>query len=611
MRIAGQDLTPSAPKLRTVLSLLLINYNRITRPDSLIDELWGDSPPISAATTLQTYVYQLRRLMTAAGQPGEEFLVTKAAGYQVQVLPEAIDVYHFERHLKQGRELLQEGSLQRASEKLSQALSLWRGHALTDVPRGRLLEAHAIKLEEGHLNALEMRIDADLQLGRHRELISELKELTASYPICEGFYSRLMLALYRSERRSEALSVYQQLRAMLNDELALEPSQPVRNLQQAILQGDSSLDLPVKEPETIRLPPAPRVASPPAELPPDIADFTDRRNVRKRIELSLVTPANEKAIPIVSITGIAGVGKTVLATHVGHRVRSRFTDGQLYVHMRGMSSKPREPEDALGTMLRTVGFAARDIPADLEGRSKLFRTWSADRSVLVVLDDASLAAQVRPLCPTGPNSAVIVTSRSPLYGLTSAEQVELDAFDLDAGIQLLRQIIGNDRVAAQEKAARAIIEMCGALPLGIRIAGERLAAAPHWTLDRYRAKLADEGSRLTELRWGDLDVRTRVEGSYRLLDARMRQAFITLGTSRQQHFSTRDTADLLNISVTSAEEVLSHLLDVRLMTISRCSHGGDFSCAIPELIRLYGVERAGESCPATLDRSTEWCSRVP
>ncbi|WP_308249857.1 AfsR/SARP family transcriptional regulator [Sphaerisporangium fuscum] len=595
VRIGEQDLTPSAPKLRTVLSLLLINYNRITRADSLIDELWGDSPPISAATTLQTYIYQLRRMMTAAGQPGEELLVTKAAGYEAQVPPEAIDVHHFERLVKQGRELLQGGELEQASETLGHALNLWRGHALTDVPRGRLLEAHSTKLEEGRLNALEMRMDAALRLGRHREQISELKELTSNYPICEGFYSRLMLALYRSERRSEALAVYQQLRAMLNDELGLEPSQPVQRLQQAILRGDPSLDLPPRKAESARPPATPPPRTAPAELPPDIVDFTDRSEIRDRVELSLVGPANSKALPIVSLTGMAGVGKTALATHVGHRIRDRFADGQLYVNLRGMSAEPRDPEDALGAMLRAGGFRDSQIPSGLEARSGLFRTWSADRSLLVVLDDAFSAAQVRPLCPTGTNSSVIVTSRSPLYGLTSADQIELGAFDVSSGLELLRRIIGERRVADEEGAARDIVEMCGALPLGLRIAGERLAAAPHWTLERYRAKLADESCRLDWLRWGDLDVGTRLEYSFRQLDPKMREAFTVLGSSQEREFSPRSTADLLNVSDSSAEEILFHLLDMRLMTVSQSMPHGDFSCAIPELVRLYGVQCAEES----------------
>ncbi|MFC4587960.1 AfsR/SARP family transcriptional regulator [Sphaerisporangium corydalis] len=595
VRIGEQDLTPSAPKLRTVLSLLLINYNRITRADSLIDELWGDSPPISAATTLQTYIYQLRRMMTAAGHPGEEFLVTKAAGYEAQVPPEAIDIHHFERLVQQGREFLAAGELEQTSDTLGHALSLWRGSALTDVPRGRLLEAHAIKLEESHLNALEMRMDAALRLGRHREQISELKELTSTYPICEGFYSRLMLALYRSERRSEALTVYRRLRSMLNEELGLEPSQPVQRLQQAILRGDPSLDLPPRKVEAPRPAPVPRTA--PAELPPDIVDFTDRSEVRARIETSLISPANKKALPIVSLTGMAGVGKTALATHVGHRIRGRFADGQLYLNLRGMSAEPREPGDALGAMLRAGGLRDSQIPGGFEARRSLFRTWSADRSLLVVLDDAYSGAQVRPLCPTGPNSSVIVTSRSPLYGLTSADQMELEVFDIDSGLELLRRIIGDGRVAAEEDAAQEIVEMCGALPLGLRIAGERLAAAPHWTLERCRAKLADERSRLAELRWGDLDVRTRLEDSFRQLNPKMREAFSVLGASRERDFSTHSTAGLLNISVSSAEEVLTHLIDMRLMTISQSSPQGDYSCAIPELTRLYGVQCTEENRP--------------
>src|SRR5829696_914819 len=215
----GVDLAPSAPKLREVLALLVLRNNHVVQTSELIDELWGERPPMSALSTLQTYVYKLRRLLAAERAPGEEMLTTRPSGYRLDADPDDLDFHRFERLIDAGRNALEAGRSELASSALGQALTLWRGPALFDVETGSLLSAQAIRLEERRLHALELRLDADLALGRHQDLVGELKALASSHPLQEGFHAKLMLVLHRSGRRHDALDVYRRLRAVLADEL--------------------------------------------------------------------------------------------------------------------------------------------------------------------------------------------------------------------------------------------------------------------------------------------------------------------------------------------------------------------------------------------------------
>ncbi len=239
LRVANgdQDCTPSPPKMRSVLALLLLSANRVVQMDSLIEELWGDESPQSAVTTVQTYIYHLRRIFAAKelDPPGRPLLVTKQPGYLFQIDPEQVDAEVFERLVRQGRKLIEADRPEAAAVVLEEALAMWTGPALADVPRGSLLQAHAIHLEERRINALELRIEADIKLGRHRELVAELRSLVRMHPLNEWFHSRLIHALSYSGRRSEALEAYRSLRILLRDELGVDPSPALQKLQHQLL----------------------------------------------------------------------------------------------------------------------------------------------------------------------------------------------------------------------------------------------------------------------------------------------------------------------------------------------------------------------------------------
>jgi DNA-binding SARP family transcriptional activator len=243
--------TPTAPKLRRVLALLLLHANSVVTTQSLIEELWADEPPRSALTTVQTYIYQLRKILELREAPAchqtyrmqESILLTKPFGYLLRVQPGELDLSRFEQLVQHGQQALDSGDIECASTALRKALALWRRPALADIETGPLLAAQTAALEEQRMNALELAIEADLRLGRHRELIGELKSLVIEHQLHEWFHAQLMLALHRSGRRAEALEVYQRLRRVLNQELGLEPSSELQRRQRAVLAADPTLEL--------------------------------------------------------------------------------------------------------------------------------------------------------------------------------------------------------------------------------------------------------------------------------------------------------------------------------------------------------------------------------
>lgn len=233
----GRSITPSPPKVRCVLALLVVRANQIVHPDSLIAELWGGTPPKSAMTTLQTYVYHLRRMFAEQGlcPGGEELLVTRAPGYVLRMPKDALDSEVFEQLAAEGQSHLERGCAAQAAPLLREALAMWSGPVLSNVTRGTALEGHTVLLEERRIHTLQLRIQADLEMGRHREIVGELRSLTAAYPLDEWFSSRLITTLVHSGRRSEALNAYHRVRTQLRDELGLDPSPDLERTLHAAL----------------------------------------------------------------------------------------------------------------------------------------------------------------------------------------------------------------------------------------------------------------------------------------------------------------------------------------------------------------------------------------
>ncbi|GGV40028.1 SARP family transcriptional regulator [Actinomadura cremea] len=579
----GRDITPTAPKLRRVLCFLILHPNQIVQTEALIDELWGDSPVRSAMTTMQTYIYLLRKIINEELEPGagERFLLTRPSGYMAAIPSDRIDLFRFEALTERGRAALHGGDPERAADLLTEAMALWRGAALADVRTGRLLQAHVTRLQESRIRTLEMRIEADLRCGRHRELISELKALAAEHPYHEGFHRPLMLALYRSGRQWEALNAYRSLREVLVGDLGLEPSPELARLQQAVLTGDPSLDLPraagagAGAPRPAPPRPAPAGPRPPAQLPPDIADFTGRARSLEAAIGMLSDPAPAPGAPAVVLTGPVGTGKTALAVRAAHRVRDAFPDGQLYVDLRGSGADPADPAMVLYGFLRGLGVAAEEIPPDRPGRAALFQRRLAGRRALVLLDDLGDRPGTADLLPRDPHCALIVTTRGAPPDELREREIRIAELSPESARVLLGRVVGPQRVADETEAADRIVRYCGRLPLAVRAAGARLAALPFLSLAAYAEQLAVERQRLAQLRSSDFDLRAQLEDAYRRLGEADRTALRWLSLLSGSTFTARGCAALIGTDRAQASDVLERLTSAHFLRAALLHEGSD------------------------------------
>ena len=589
-------------KQRALLALLLLNANRTVRRTQVIDWLWDVAPPRTAGDLVLEYVSRLRRALrrcrTAEGS--SQRLLTHASGYLLQVEPDESDLDRFERLVDQAHQAIAAHDLDVATGTLRQALGLWRGPALANLPLSLAVGAESARLEEARLMALEERLEVDLALDRHAQLVGELEALVASYPNRECLRRQLMLALYRSGRKAEALTVYRDTRQMLVQELGLEPSLALQQLERAILRADPALEPVPPTASTTLDEPGPR--SGPCELPPDVDDFTGRQAAVAEVQ-QLLEEEQATAIVISAIAGKAGVGKTALAVHVAHRLRASFPDGQLYVNLRGAEAQALDPTDVLARFLRALGIEGGVIAEGLEARVQQYRARLADRRVLVVLDNAASEAQVRPLLPASHGCVALVTSRCWLSGLEAAHLLALEVLQPGQAVELLAKLAGPGRVAAEPQAAQAIVGLCGYLPLAVRIAGARLASRPHWRLALLAERLADERRRLDELKAGDLEVRASVALSYQGRNQDERRLFRLLGLLAGPSFPAWVAVALLRVELAAAEGLLERLVDAQLVESAGQDQAGQLRYRLHDLLRVFAVERLNAEEPAQTRRA--------
>jgi tetratricopeptide (TPR) repeat protein len=413
-----------------------------------------------------------------------------------------------------------------------------------------------------------------------------------------------MLALYRAGRQGEALAAYTQARRRLVEELGLEPGGELRTLQRQILAADPELDAPASP--AARTPTGMAAIPAPCQLPPGLADFTGRlealRDARRWME------ASDPVAPTVTVvTGKAGVGKTAVAVRLAHQLRPRFPDGQLFVNLRGAGTGALDPAEALTGLLGGLGVDRGDLPQNVDDRVNLYRSLLADRRVLVLLDNAAGERQLRPLLPSGVGCAALVTSRARLAGLEGAHTLVMDVFRTDEALELLARIAGPQRVAAEQEAARAVVEYCGRLPLAVRIAAARLVTRPErrlWTLARA---LSDERRRLDELRAGDLEVRASIALSYQSQDEDVRRALRLLGLVGADTFPAWLPAALLGLDPED-DTLAERLLDAGLLEAAGLDAAGQERYQFHDLVRVYARERladqeSGESRRAAVERA--------
>nr|WP_323136682.1 BTAD domain-containing putative transcriptional regulator [Streptomyces viridodiastaticus] len=571
----GEPVSTGSPQQRALLAALLLREGRTATAPELIDALWGEEPPSQALAAVRTYASRLRKVL----DPG--VLVSESGGYAVRGLGEgALDLAAAQELAAEAEKARNTGDLCHARDVLTRALSLWDGETLAGVP-GPYAETQRVRLEEWRLQLLESRLDMDLEQGCHAEAVSELTALTAAHPLRERLRELLMLALYRSGRQAEALAVYADTRRLLGDELGVDPRPGLQDLQQRILQADPGLtepSAPMAEPVTAPVRPA--------QLPATVPDFTGRASFVRELSDVLASASGAEG-RVMALAGIGGVGKTTLAVHVAHGARSAFPDGQLYVDLQGAGARSAEPETVLGSFLRALGTADSAIPDLLEERAALYRSMLNGRRVLVVLDNARSAAQVRPLLPGTGGCAALVTSRVRMVDLAGARLLNLDELSPQEALSLFTRIVGEDRVASEREAALGVVAACGFLPLAIRIAASRLAARRTWTVSVLADKLADEQCRLDELAVGDLAVESVLEFSYSQLETEQARAFCLLSGATLPFISLPEAASFLNRGLPETGNLLESLVDAGLLI----SMGSEYY-QVHSLARLFGAARS-------------------
>lgn len=574
--------------VRGVLACLLLEPNQVVSVDRLVDALWDEDPPSTARTMIQGYVSRIRKILgvDSAGDTEEHDrprIVTRAPGYKLQVDSDRVDAHRARALVNHAHGL----SAAERSRALAEALALWRGEVLADVDSDRLHRVVVPNLDELRLLALEERIAADLETGRDQELIVELAALVDQHPLRERFTAQLMLVNYRAGHRAEAQARYHALRARLSNELGIDPGPEARALYERLLRDDETLLRPRPSRETA--PPGGPARPIPAELPPAAPGFVGRERELSVLDRMLTERERGSANLLAVVTGTAGVGKSALAVTWAHRIAQSFPEGQLYASLRGFDAEraPLAPAEALTAMLKTLGVAPDAIPVDLDDRTALYRSLLADRRVLVLLDNARDSEQVRPLLPGSSESLVVVTSRRRLDGLvvgSGARVLPLETLPRETAIELIDRA-GAPRGSASEPAAtRELADLCGGLPLALRIAAARLAANPGRGVADLVHELTDERDRLHALDVDDADtsVRRAFDISYRNLHPSHARTFRLLGIVPGHTFTAHAVAALCGTDPASARRRLRVLALAHLVTEIEPDR-----FAMHDLLRLY------------------------
>ncbi|MCY0941739.1 AfsR/SARP family transcriptional regulator [Streptomyces antarcticus] len=596
VRRDGRRAPFSGAKLHTVLAALLVAREEVVSDERLCRLLWGWAPPATVSAQLYTYISRLRKILGA-----DALIDRRPPGYAMSIGNSTLDLREFEDLAHDGREALLREDFEKAGDLLRDALAKWNGLPFANATE-YLADAEAPRLIEARTVALELRITADLALGRHEQITGELTGLVAEFPLRERIRCQLMTALYRSGRQADAIHLYHHGRAVLSEELGVNPGEGLQSTYRALLDG--TLD---RRPR-----PAPALLSParpsgpdgsghpaPAMLPPDTVDFTGRERELGLLCRALAPERQSAGRPRrVLVTGMAGLGKTALAVHAAHRCQRDFPDGQLYADLRSPDGTPRHPTRVLLHLLRALG-PVDDVPvtADQDHLVRLYRERTRGRQLLIVLDNASGAAQLGPLLPNTPEPAVLVTGRTALPTVAGAHTVALAPLEARDSMALLAAAAGPDRLAAAPRAASAIVEHCAGLPLALRIVGTRIAARPRCSPDRLAGRLADPATRLRELHSGDLDVHTSLLPSWRALVPEVREVFPVLAGLGPQPFPAADAALALNRPEGEAERLLEALADAALLEVSGADERGQPCYLFHPLVRLFALS-LGEDAAA-------------
>ncbi|WP_146610519.1 MULTISPECIES: AfsR/SARP family transcriptional regulator [unclassified Streptomyces] len=616
----GAPLAAPQGRQRNLLAALLLSPDRVLSHDDLVDLVWDGTPPQDARGALRTCVMRLRRSL---GSRWAGRLITHDSGYQVRADVGEVDWLAHREHRQEAARAVRKQDWATVLEQLDAALALWRGPALVDVPSQRLREAHLGHLEESHAQALEWRYEALLGLHRHSEVTLDIQQSIGRYPLRENFRAQLMLALCRSDREAEALAAYQQARRVLVDELGTEPSGRLREIHQKILTGTLA-PAPAAVPAARGGAPVPAQSRGEGAVAPGRASgdgkqpaavrrlpLPSRNFVGRSAELTALDALGQGPVAggrpgggLVVITGPGGIGKTSLALSWAHRQAGtspeRFPDGRLLVNLHGFDPvvPALGPLEALGRLLTMLGVVGEAMPNDLDSRIRMYRDLMAQRSVLVILDNAVDAEQVRPLLPNSPDALVLVTSRHQLPGLVVTEGagvLTLGLLDAGDSLALLERMLGPARIREEPEAANRLADICGRMPLTTCIAGARALLEPALSLTDLCRELQEEPDPLERFETGDQDssLRRILDGSYARLAPAAASVYRLLGVHHGSHITLGAVAHMTGVSLPEARKVLSELVRCSLLTI-----GSANLYTMHDIVRAHAAERAHATDPA-------------
>jgi DNA-binding SARP family transcriptional activator/tetratricopeptide (TPR) repeat protein len=572
--VDGQPIGLGTPRQQAVLAALAVDAGSPVAIETLIDRVWDDSPPIEARNVLYSHLSRIRQVLKNAaeitGIPAR--IERRSAGYILEIDPDLVDLHRFTRLVKQ------RGTDVDRSAALAEALAMWRGIPLAGLA-GDWVNQVRQSWQRSRLDAVVRWGELELKGDRPGAVITVLPDLIADYPLSEPLEVLLMRALHAAGRDAEAIDRYTAIRARLADELGTDPGQELRALHAAILRGE--------------LPAPARAAGPqatPAQLPPDVYGFAGREDELRRLDTMI--GGDSTAVRVVVLSGTAGVGKTALAVHWAHRVRDQFPGGQLYVNLRGFdpTGSPVTPTEALRGFLDAFDVPSQRIPAGFEAQIGLYRSQFTNRRVVVVLDNALDAEQVRPLLPGAPGCLVLVTSRSVLAGLVTsgAEPFPVGLLERTEARDLLAARIGANRAAAEPAALHEIVTLCARLPLALAVVAARAATHPTFGLAALAGELRQARGSLDEFAGADpvTDPRAVFSWSYRQLTEAAARLFRLLGLHSGPDISTAAAASLAGLPPRQVRPLLAELSRAHLVAEQS---PGRYGCH--DLLRAYASEQ--------------------
>ncbi|WP_211341514.1 AfsR/SARP family transcriptional regulator [Myceligenerans xiligouense] len=567
-RVGESQISVGGPVQRRVLAMLLLEPGRVVPLDRLVDAVWDEDPPSTAAHQVRKAAASLRKRIPC----GHDLIVTDDPGYRIDASRCGIDLLDFDTRTRAARGSLQEGDPEAAVAGLRSALGLWRGSVLSGIDTP-VIRAAATVLDERRISAMEQVFELSLSLDQCNAIIPELRAFVAEDPLRETPRAQLMTALYRTGRQADALEEFRRLRELLQGTLGIDPGTRLNDLYAAILNSDPALGEPTA-PVSIREPAEAEAADVDGAqpvvrartLPASLRDFTGRGEELAQLQDLMAADGepDSRQPRVIAIVGMGGVGKTSLAIEAAHRVSGRYPDGRLWVDLRGFTpgQTPLSPRESLDILLHAAGFPDDRIPDNLEARAGLWQSYLADRRVLILLDNVASPQQVQHLLPVPPGCVVLVTSRSRLVDLDGAVWVSVGHMSPAESVALINEIV--PAPGAPQDLER-LADLCGHLPLALRIAAARIASRPGWTV-RYMADRLDKQSRrLAELRSDERSVAATLHLSYAAMPEAHQVAFALLGMHPGETMDLPSVAALLGMDVLDAEDILDALVDANLL----------------------------------------------